>query len=69
MAAIIIFYPLGPRQDVFKNASRRRKEADFGAKNTSASLPAATALATILERTLWAAFRAVLFCVQPLAKG
>src|SRR5439155_22203917 len=40
-------------QRVFKNGSRRREEADFGAKNISASLPskAATALATILELT------------------
>jgi len=30
---------LGDRQGVFKDGSRRRKEADFGAKNTSASLP------------------------------
>ena|SRR6266853_5502520 len=38
------------RQGVFENGSRRRKEADFGAKNTSASLPskAATALGMIL---------------------
>jgi len=26
-------------QGLFKNGSRRRKEADFGSKNTSASLP------------------------------
>jgi hypothetical protein len=29
----------GAWQSVFKNSSRRRKEADFGAENTSASLP------------------------------
>src|SRR5205809_290005 len=29
----------GIRPGEFKNGSRRRKEADFGAKNTSASLP------------------------------
>ena len=32
------WYCISP-QGVFKNGSRRRKEADFGAKNTSASLP------------------------------
>jgi hypothetical protein len=30
---------LAAAQGVFKNSSRRREEADFGAKNTSASLP------------------------------
>ena len=43
--------PPFPLEGVFKNGSRRRKEANFGAKNTSASLPD-TVLATMLGLTL-----------------
>src|SRR5437867_10378060 len=43
----IISALLTSAQDEFKNGSRARKEADFGAKNTPA-----TALAMILELTL-----------------
>jgi len=44
---------LASLQGVFKHCSRRGKEADFGAKNTPASLPGlVTPLLTILELTV-----------------